>query len=111
MEGFRQVVVGAGFQPDDDVFFVSARGQQDDIDVRLVDTFAHAAANADAIETRHHPIEKREARSVLTLQHGPGFGAVCGHDCVVTPLFEVAFDQLPRNGVVFGNQNLHRTIS
>src|SRR5690606_3065638 len=55
--GLDQIVVRPGIQPPSDVLFVVARREQNDVKLRLGAPYAYRAANLDAVEPGHDPIE------------------------------------------------------
>src|SRR5205814_8984247 len=86
VERLLQVVVRARLQAVHDVLLLVLAREQDDVDVGLARGLAHAAADLEAVEARHHPVEQRDARAVGRLQRAPGLLAVLGEYDLVSPV-------------------------
>ncbi len=104
MHRFDQVVIGAGFEPRDDVFLGIARGQQQRIDVAVELHVAHRLAQGDAVHFRHLPIG--DQHGVVALGHlVERLGAV-GHGVdFVAGVLEKAGHEHARDRIILGQQN------
>ena len=70
-----QEIVGAGVEAFDHVGRAVARGEEDDVDVRRR-TLPHRPADGEAVGAGHHPVEDREARTVVGEEGVDGGGPV-----------------------------------
>ena len=69
VEGFGDVVVGAGLQARDRILPTIVRREQDEIPGRArPQRLANLAANVRAVQTGHHPVENRQRRPVVLLE-------------------------------------------
>ena len=60
-----QIVVGAGFEPGDDVLRVGPRGDQDHRDERQARVGLQRLDRGDAVELRHHDVEQHEVGKLV----------------------------------------------
>jgi hypothetical protein len=111
VEAFGDVIVGAGFEGGDDVDGFVAGGEEDDV-VGVGGIFlAEAAAEFDAVEAGHYPIEYDELGGVFSLENFPSCFAVFGANYAMPPLEEQVGEQTSAVGIVIGDQDFHPNIS
>ena len=60
MKGFGEIVIGAGGQAFDDLFFMGVGGEKDDIDVELLEVLAYALAEFNAADVGHRPVRDHQ---------------------------------------------------
>ena len=111
VERLGEVIVGAGLEARDDVFLRLFRSEQHHVDVGLFLLAAHFAANAGAIEFRHDPIEKSEARAVGLAELANRGAAVFNGDDFVSGALESFFEEAAGKRLVIGDQNFQRCTS
>lgn len=111
VEGLDQVIVGAGFQPCNNIFFGFARGEQNHVDVVLVATFSDATANTKTVELGHHPIEQCETWSVRFAQPLDCFPPVGNGGDFIPGALKSFLQETAGQGVVIGDQYLHGRAS
>jgi hypothetical protein len=56
VKGLRQVIVGSGVKPCDDILFAALSGQENELRRCRGGEGANAAAKLDAVYLRHHPV-------------------------------------------------------
>ena len=105
IERFCEVVVGAGFQPSQQIVPLAARCKQKNVNVRSVWVRPHPPADFRAFQTRHHPIQYRERRGIFAFENSNRVQAVRRGHHLISPLLEECLKHAARNGVVFGNQD------
>src|SRR6202167_4977807 len=105
VKGLSQIVIGARFQPQQQIFLLRASGKQQDVDIGAVLALANLPAHLNAFKPRHHPVQHGETRSVDLIEKIQGLGSACGNSDIVSPPVEKYFQQSSGNRVVFGNQN------
>src|SRR4051812_2116110 len=109
MERFGQIVVSASFQAGDEILRAAARRQQNHIERRGEIGPSNAAAQFDAVDPRHHPVDDRERWRTVTDDVIPRRAAVAGDDHVETPALEAAAQQHRRHAVVVSDQDPHES--
>jgi hypothetical protein len=103
IERLDKVIVGAGFQTSDDVFFRFARGEQDHVHVAVVPAFAYLLANTRAIELGHHPVEQDQTRGVRLTQALDRLPTVGDRRDFVTGKRESFLQQPAGQGIIVSN--------
>src|SRR5437870_10150010 len=72
---------------------------------------ARLAAIVYAIHAGHHPIEQGESGGVFRLQNLPSLHAILDRNHFVAGPAQQRSEHPARDGIVLGNQNLHRGTS
>jgi hypothetical protein len=108
VQGLGKVIVGSGVEAANDIFFIAAAGDENEIGVGSRDALANHVADFRAIVTGHHPIEDSNARRIVRIQDFPGCFAVFGDDEGVAILSEIELKETASDRVVIGDENLHR---
>ena len=106
-----EIIVRARLDTFDQVLLPVPRRQHQDINVRMVCSFAESLADLHAFHSGHHPVQDSELRGIVLLKDLPGFAAVSGDDDLISPLREKCFEHVARNRIVFGNQDPHLATS
>ena len=106
VEGLGQEVVGARLETRQHVFSAGFRGQEDEIHVGR-GLLADDAANLQAVEIRHHPVENRELRRVGRQQGRGRLPSGAHGENVVPHAREGALQQSSGNRLVVCDQDLH----
>ena len=108
MEGLGEVIVRSGIHAFHQILGSRPRGQQQDVEVRFARDGAHAAADLNAIEAGHHPIEDRQPRSIRTFDDLPCLNSIVGHHRLVAPVAQHAADDGLEHGIILGHQDSKR---
>jgi hypothetical protein len=103
-EWLSEAIVGTGLQGMDDVTFIGARGDHEDVVVVGTGPVAEAAAELDAINTRHGPIDDHDLWRLFLFEHLPGIDAVVDDDDFVTPTQNPMLQNEPGDRVILSNQ-------
>src|SRR5712691_11596180 len=111
VERLRDVVVGTGVHPFDQVLLAVASGEQDRVDVWRVGPFPEATAEIDAVEPGHHPVEDGEPRGVVPRQDLPGLVPIAGTDHLVPGPGQDRLQEPTGHTVVLGDQDPHGEAS
>jgi hypothetical protein len=110
VERFYQVVVRAGFHARDQIVFLVARCQQNDVRIdaiRLILTLAHQRTHFRPAQPRHHPIEDGHAWGIGALENLPRFGARGYSRYLIPPTAEYYLQQPARDRSIVGNEDLN----
>src|SRR5437879_2270377 len=110
-KGLDEVIVGAGLQTSYYVFLRFARGEQNHINVILVAVLANFAANAGAIDFRHHPIKKCEARSIRGTELFDSLTTIGDRHDFVAGTYEGVFQEATGQRVIVSDQYFHGRAS
>ena len=102
-ERLGDIVIGAGFETADLVFFLTACGQHDDRDIGGFRRASQAAADFDPGQAFQHPVEQDHIRSVF-LNQQQRFLAIRRMDHVIFLFLEVPAQQFGKRGVIFNKQ-------
>ena len=102
-----QVIVGAGFEPGDDVLRIGPRGDEDHRDKRQARIGLQRLDRGDAVELRHHDVEQHEIGKPVADHRDGGF-AVAGQDDFVAPAFEPELQNLQIVGHIVDDQDQRR---
>src|SRR6266700_4091246 len=90
VERLRQIVIGAGIEPADNVLAVIFASDQQNVLVARALLAANSAAQFRSINFRHDPVEDQQLRWPLLLQNVPGKCAVLHYSHFVSPGFQPA---------------------
>src|SRR3954453_6760005 len=101
LERLLDVIVGAGFEPDDDVDGVGAGRQHHDRNGRGP---ADLAADLEAVDAREHDVEEHEVGGFRS-ESGEGFGPVAGGRDGEPGVAQADGRDLADRGVVFDEQD------
>ena len=101
VEGLGDVVVGTGFQSENDVDRVVARGQHDD---RHRQFLTNASAQADSVQVGKHHVEDGDIRLGVDRHIHSGQPSRCG-DHPKPVAFEIQLRCFADDSVVFDQQN------
>ncbi len=103
-EGLGEIIVGAGIQPADAVGFLAPRRQHQDRHIAGFLARTQAAADFDARQLRHHPVQDHQV--------GLFFGgdqqrllAVAGFHNSIAFALQIVAQQGDQGAFVFGDQN------
>src|SRR5438093_13052633 len=69
------------------------------------------AADLDAIQPRHEPIENSQPRCCGTLEKLPRLSPIVGYDHLMPSLDQGCLEKQARDDVIVGNQDFHVTCS
>src|SRR6266540_2292606 len=107
IERFGDVIVRAGMKSFDDVVLAAPRGEQNDVGRLQFVPLASTAANLDAIDAGHEPVQDEHRRRVRLLKRVPGCSAVGRQRDFVAPLDERGLEHAAGDGIVFGGKDSH----
>ncbi len=107
VERLDEIVVGSAVEPGHEIFRPVLGGQQDEIRGFLPVQPADAAADFDAVDVRHHPVEDGDLRGVVPLENVPRRRAVDRDHDLVAPRRQQPRQHRAGDQIVLGNQNLH----
>src|SRR5262249_46989363 len=68
---------------------------------------AKLPANVDAVTSRHHPVENRQARGIRGLKRLARLTAIQAEHHLIAPFGEPSLEYPPGNRVVVGDQDAH----
>src|SRR5580765_5962972 len=111
LERLDDVVVGAGAQAGHDVLGPGLRGDEDEIRLGLAAQGADPRAELEAVHARHRPVEDRELRRILALEHLPRLLAARGRHDLVAPARQRRFVQASDDRLVVDDQHSHDVSS
>ncbi len=101
--GLGDEIVGAAFQPADDVHWVTERRQQHDRQTATIDAGLDALAKFVSRHSRHHDVGNHHIERRIDLRQRTF--RVVGDDGVVSALFEHAAQPLGLRGAVLDDEN------
>src|SRR5882724_8154047 len=105
IEGFGEIVIGARLETPDQILFRVFSGREKYVLVGSLVTLSNLAAQLQAIDRRHHPIENQQLRRGLLLKNVPGSCAVFRNRNQVPPVLQPALQYPAEHRVVFRNQH------
>ena len=103
-KGLSEAIVGTGFEGMDDVEFIGARGDHEDVVVVGTGSVAEAAAEFDAVHAGHGPIDDHDLWRPLLFEHLPRIDAVVNDDDFITPAQNPVLQNQPGDRIVFSNE-------
>src|SRR5271157_2655773 len=104
---FGNVVVSPGLEPPDNVFKSPPSRNKDDIGPRIRHRGAHPAADVQAVDLRHHPIQHGDLGPLRPLQDTQGLPPIHSDQNLKSPTLQGRLDQVSRRSLIIGNQNSH----
>ena len=110
LNGFVRKSSDSGVQRREHIFAAIQRRQHDQIHV-AVDMPPDRPAHAQAVGTRHHPVENREPRPCRPQQRFFGIHAVVDGLDLVSEALERQLKEPQREWVVVCDQNLHAYLT
>jgi D-amino-acid dehydrogenase len=98
--GLHKVIVGAEFEPDDDIRFFAASRHHDD---RCLELAANAARDVKAAHPGHHPVEDDQV-GVFLQRKAQRLIAACRRVHAISLTGEVVAHDLAQRRIIFGDQ-------
>ncbi|MEQ8568644.1 MAG: hypothetical protein RMA76_27225 [Deltaproteobacteria bacterium] len=110
IERLRDVVVRARLETDRDLLLLGHAGQQDHVEVFVVEVLANELAEVRAVHARHRPV-RDDDRVVALLQLLPSFFTGRSHRDFVAVADEEEAELSPRDGVVVHDEDVEVVLS
>src|ERR1700730_3204333 len=108
IDRLSQVVVRAGIHGGQKVLFPVLGRQHDGINIGAVySESAYAAAQFDAVDSGHDPVQQRKGRSLVRLQNFPRLGSVFRHDILEARFLQTLADAQPVQPRIVYQQYFH----